>query len=88
MFVILFIANEKPDLKPFAGLVIGLTVLLEALFAGPITGASMNPARSLGPAIFSNNLSLIWIYIIAPITGALLAVWTWKNVFSIRKLTH
>ena len=86
MFVILLIANEQSDLRPFAGFVIGLTVLLEALFAGPITGASMNPARSLGPALFSGSLDVIWIYFGAPILGAALAVLAWKNMFSVRKL--
>jgi aquaporin NIP len=52
--------------------------MLEALFAGPITGASMNPARSIAPAIVSGNISDLWIYIVAPILGAILASLTWK----------
>ncbi|HSH40365.1 MAG TPA: aquaporin, partial [Chthoniobacterales bacterium] len=49
-------------------------IALEALFAGPISGASMNPARSLGPAVASLNFGSLWIYLTAPILGALLAV--------------
>jgi aquaporin NIP len=52
---------------------VGAVVGLEALFAGPICGASMNPARSLGPALISGHTEHLWMYIIAPIAGALLA---------------
>ncbi|MGD1875764.1 MAG: MIP/aquaporin family protein [Mastigocoleus sp.] len=58
----------------FAGLAIGLTVAMEAIFAGPITGASMNPARSLGPALVGGIWQYHWLYWIAPIVGAQLAV--------------
>lgn len=57
-----------------AGIAIGGVIALEAMFAGPICGASMNPARSLAPALVVENLSATWIYILAPIIGALLAV--------------
>jgi len=53
---------------------IGGVIALEAMFAGPISGASMNPARSLRPAIIANNFSFLWIYLLAPLAGALLAV--------------
>ncbi|MDX1498227.1 MAG: aquaporin, partial [Salinisphaeraceae bacterium] len=53
---------------------IGATVALCALFAGPLTGASMNPARSLGPALMSGQLAHLWLYILAPIIGTALAV--------------
>jgi len=71
MLVIIQISKEKALL---AGIVIGGTVGLEAMFAGPVTGASMNPARSLAPAIVSGNLEYSWIYIFAPIIGASLAI--------------
>jgi glutathione/glutaredoxin type arsenate reductase len=58
----------------FAGLAIGLTVGVEAAVMGPITGASMNPARSLGPALIGGNLQHLWLYWVAPILGAQLAV--------------
>jgi aquaporin Z len=57
-----------------AGVAIGAVVALEAMFAGPISGASMNPARSLAPAVVSGNLGSVWIYLLAPIVGALLAI--------------
>lgn len=76
MLVILFVSQNK-SVSQFTGFAVGATVLLEALFAGPITGASMNPARSIAPAIVSGNISGLWIYIVAPIVGAALASFTW-----------
>jgi len=76
MLVILMVSQNKAVYQ-FSGIAIGGTVLLEALFAGPITGASMNPARSIAPALVSGHLNLLWIYISAPILGALLATGTW-----------
>jgi aquaporin NIP len=73
MFVILSVATGSKEQGLFAGIAIGSVVLLEALFGGPISGASMNPARSLAPAFVSGNIHQLWIYIIAPIGGALLA---------------
>lgn len=78
MMVILMVSQGSKEIKPFAGIAIGGTVLLEAMFAGPICGASMNPARSLSPAVVSGNMADVWIYITAPIIGALLAVGVWK----------
>lgn len=76
MFVILMTSQNKNTYQ-FAGIAIGGTVLLEALFAGPITGASMNPARSIGPALISGNIDSLLLYILAPILGALIATGTW-----------
>lgn len=61
-----------------AGIAIGAVVGLEALFAGPISGASMNPARSIAPALVSGEMRALWIYIVAPLLGALLATVTWS----------
>ncbi|MFM2224814.1 MAG: hypothetical protein RJA07_1016 [Bacteroidota bacterium] len=80
MLVILFTSQGSKEVGVMAGLAIGGTVLLEALFAGPICGASMNPVRSLAPAIVSGNFNNLWIYIFAPIIGAALATATWKIV--------
>ena len=74
MLVILQVAKGSKEQSMFAGLAIGSVVLLEAMFAGPVCGASMNPARSLAPAIMSNHLESLWIYLVAPFIGAILAV--------------
>ncbi len=74
MLVILQVSQGSKETGWFAGLAIGGTVLLEAMFAGPISGASMNPVRSLSPAVMSGHLENIWLYLFAPLLGALLAV--------------
>ena len=76
MLVILMVSQSK-DISKFSAIAIGGTVLLEALFAGPICGASMNPARSIAPALFAGDFQALWIYIAAPILGAILASGTW-----------
>lgn len=78
MFVIINVATGSKEVGMFAGLAIGSVVLLEAMFAGPICGASMNPARSIGPAIISGHLEHLWIYLTAPVIGAALAVLLWN----------
>lgn len=78
MTVIINVATGSKEKGIMAGVAIGATVLLEAMFAGPISGASMNPARSFGPAIISGVYTHIWIYIAAPVIGALLAVLAWS----------
>jgi aquaporin NIP len=75
MFVVLRVSHGSREKGIMAGMAIGAVVLLEALFAGPISGASMNPARSLGPALLSGELQFLWIYLTAPILGSSLAVW-------------
>ncbi len=77
MLVILHVAKGSKEQGLVAGLVIGSVVLLEALFAGPICGASMNPIRSIAPAVVSGHLENLWIYILAPISGALVSVGAW-----------
>ena len=76
MTVILGVSEGAKETGIVAGMVIGGVVALEAAFAGPITGASMNPARSLGPALVSGNLSVLWIYLLATPLGAMTAVFT------------
>lgn len=78
MLVIIHVATGSKEQGMFAGLAIGSTVLLEAMFAGPICGASMNPIRSLSPALVSGHLEHVWIYLTAPILGATLAVIAWN----------
>lgn len=80
MFVIIHVATGIKEIGATAGIAIGGAVALDALFAGPLTGASMNPARSLGPALISGNLHDLWIYLVAPSVGAVLAVLFWKHI--------
>lgn len=80
MLVIINVSTGSKEVGIMAGFAIGGVVMLEALFAGPITNASMNPIRSLAPAIASLKFDNLWIYIIAPIIGALLAVSTCKFI--------
>ncbi len=70
MLVIINVATGSKEQGMFAGLAIGSTVLLEAMFAGPVCGASMNPARSIAPALISGHLEHLWLYIVAPVLGA------------------
>ena len=81
MIVICSSAVHGKATKDFAGLAIGLTVGLESMFAGPITGASMNPARSIGPAIVSGNFEHLWIYILATSLGAMAASMVFLKIF-------
>lgn len=74
MLVILRVASGPKETGIMAGIAIGGVVGLEAMFAGPISGASMNPARSLAPAIVSGRMEVAWLYVVAPLAGAALAV--------------
>ena len=80
MFVILGSGLDRRAHIGFAGIAIGLTVALEAAFMGPITGASMNPARSLGPALIGGIWEHHWVYWVAPIWGAQLAVAVYRQI--------
>ncbi|KAI5392375.1 aquaporin NIP6-1 isoform X1 [Lathyrus oleraceus] len=71
MFVVTAVATDTRAVGELAGIAVGATVMLNILIAGPATGGSMNPVRTLGPAIAANNYKGIWLYIIAPILGAL-----------------
>ena len=78
MYVILHVSTGPKEVGTMAGIAIGGTVALEAMFAGPVCGASMNPARSIAPAVASGHLTDLWIYVAAPIAGAVLAVVAWR----------
>ncbi|MDQ6860859.1 MAG: aquaporin [Verrucomicrobiota bacterium] len=74
MFVILGVSVGAREKGITAGIVVGAVIALEAMFAGPICGASMNPARSFAPALLSAHLGSLWIYLTAPVLGAALGV--------------
>jgi aquaporin NIP len=74
MFVILGVSTGAAEKGITAGIVVGAVVGLEAMFAGPICGGSMNPARSLGPAVISEHFQHLWIYLLAPAIGAFIGV--------------
>ena len=80
MFVILSVSAGSREKGLMAGVAVGAVVCLEALFAGPISGASMNPARSLAPALIAGQLRGLWIYLSAPALGAFLAVFACRGV--------
>ena len=80
MLVIINVSTGSKEMGIIAGIAIGGVVLLEAMFAGPITNASMNPARSIAPNIVSGHIEGLWLYILAPILGALLAVISCKLI--------
>ena len=74
MFVILCVSTGAKEKGITAGIAVGSVIALEALFAGPVSGASMNPARSLAPAVVSEHLEHLWVYLAAPVVGAVAAI--------------
>ena len=74
MVVILSVSTGSREKGVLAGVAVGSVIALEAMFAGPVSGASMNPARSLAPALISGRLDFLWIYLTAPVLGALAGV--------------
>lgn len=78
MFVILSVSTGAKEVGLSAGIAIGGIVGLEAMFAGPISGASMNPARSIAPAVVSGQMAHLWVYLAGPLIGAGLAVPCWR----------
>ena len=72
MFVIMAVATDTRAVGEAAAIAVGGTVGLDAMFGGPISGASMNPARSIGPALIGGDVHALWLYILAPLTGAAL----------------
>ena len=80
MFVIIAVATDTRAVGAAAAIAIGGTVGLDALFGGPITGASMNPARSFGPALASGTWTHFWIYIVGPVIGAALGAFAYQFI--------
>ena len=88
MFVILSVATDKRAVGTAAGVAIGGTIALDALFAGPISGASMNPARSFGPALMQGEWSTFSAYVVGPILGAALGAIVYKIVGDLKNQTE
>jgi len=82
MFVIMAVATDTRAVGEAAAIAIGATVGLDAMFGGPISGASMNPARSLGPALVSGDLHALWLYVVAPLAGAALGALAYQSIRS------
>ena len=80
MFVIVSVATDTRAVGTMAGAAIGGTVMLAAWVGGPVTGASMNPARSFAPALFEGRMDVVWIYIVGPCLGAVLAAWMYEAI--------
>uniref|UniRef100_A0A0D9WDS1 Aquaporin n=1 Tax=Leersia perrieri TaxID=77586 RepID=A0A0D9WDS1_9ORYZ len=80
MFVVSGVATDNRAIGELAGLAVGATVLLNVLFAGPISGASMNPARTVGPAIVLGRYTSIWVYIAGPVSGAVAGAWAYNLI--------
>jgi aquaporin Z len=80
MFVILSVSTGAKEKGIMAGVAVGSVIALEALFAGPICGASMNPARSLAPALVGGRFDSLWVYLTAPVLGASLSVIAWRFI--------
>jgi aquaporin NIP len=80
MFVIMAVATDTRAVGAAAAIAIGGTVALDALFGGPVTGASMNPARSFGPALAANEWSDFWLYVLGPLAGAAVGAFAYQLV--------
>ena len=80
MVVILCVATGAKEKGIMAGVAVGAVIAVEALFAGPVSGASMNPARSLAPALVTLRLGSLWIYLVAPVLGAAAGVIVWHSL--------
>lgn len=88
MFVIIAVATDTKAVGETAALAIGFTVALDALWGGPISGASMNPARSLGPALIAGVWVDQWIYVVAPLIGASLGAFAYGFIREPQSAKH
>ncbi len=87
MFVIVAVATDTRAVGGGAAIAIGGTVALDAVVGGPVTGASMNPARSLGPALASGTWTDLWLYLVGPVIGATLGAAAYQLVRGERTIT-
>ncbi|KAG9451291.1 hypothetical protein H6P81_011256 [Aristolochia fimbriata] len=82
MFVTSAVATDTKAVGKLAGIAVGSAVCITSILAGPISGGSMNPARTLGPALASENYEAIWVYLAGPVIGALLGAWSYSLIRS------
>jgi len=80
MFTIMSVATDSRAVGEMAGLAIGAVIALNAIWAGPLTGASMNPARSLAPALVTGHATGLWVYLTAPFIGAILGALAYDRI--------
>ena len=80
MFVVMAVATDTRAVGAAAAIAIGGAIRLDALFGGPVTGASMNPARSFGPALVSGTWTGFWVYVVGPVVGALVGALAYQLV--------
>ncbi|KAL3501872.1 hypothetical protein ACH5RR_036321 [Cinchona calisaya] len=80
MFVISGVATDNRSIGELAGIAIGMTILINVLVAGPVSGASMNPARSIGPAIIMHEYKGLWIYVVGPLLGTIAGGFTYNMI--------
>jgi aquaporin Z len=80
MLTILNVSTGAKEKGITAGIAVGSLIGLEAMFGGPISGASMNPARSIGPALVAGHFEHLWLYVVAPVLGALVATFACRCV--------
>ncbi|KAL6143466.1 hypothetical protein ACLB2K_054161 [Fragaria x ananassa] len=80
MFITSAVATDTKAIGELAGIAVGSAVCITSIFAGPISGGSMNPARTLGPALASSYYKGIWVYVVGPVTGTLLGAWSYNFI--------
>ncbi|KAL8035075.1 hypothetical protein ABFX02_12G073600 [Erythranthe guttata] len=80
MFVISGVATDNRSIGELAGIAIGMTILVDVLVAGPVSGGSMNPARSIGPAIIMHEYKGLWVYVVGPIVGTIMGGFTYNLI--------
>ncbi len=80
MFVVSAVSTDTRAIGELAGLAVGSTIGLNVIISGPISGASMNPARTIGSAVAGNTYTSIWVYLVAPVLGAILGAWSYDMI--------
>ena len=88
MFVILLMSEGSKEVGVMTGFAVGMVVAFEAIFAGPVSGASMNPARALAPALLSGMLSDLWLYWSAPFIGTMIAAFAFRGKFRTQRASN